>query len=180
MRKKPIQLKPQDILVLLKLLIEKGRAIKSKEIAENLEISQAEIINCLNRLLVAQLLSSDQKTPLRENALEFLVHGLKYAFPPQFGQVSRGVPAAHSSALFADKIMSSDLDRFVWPDEEGNSRGQSILPIYSTVPKVAVKDKEMGEYLNLIEAIRVGRTRERVWAQKELERRIIGQSEPHA
>jgi hypothetical protein len=57
--------------------------------------------------------------------------------------------------------------------ERGVSGGQSIEPLYRTVPWAARRDRSLYELLALIDGLRVGKARERSLTEKELRRRIL-------
>ena len=101
---------------------------------------------------------------------EFLIHGLKYVFPAEPGPLSRGVPTAHSAAPLSKKIISNEP--YVWPDADGDVRGQAIEPLYPSAPQAAKKDAKLYELLTLVDALRVGRVREQKLAAQELIKRI--------
>ncbi len=162
-------IKPQDILVLLKILTSKG-SLKQIDIAKSLELSQAEVSHAISRLKVSNLLSPDGAI-LKSNVTEFLTHGLKYVFPPTFGPVTNGVPTGHSLSAF-DFVRHKDNDVFVWPYAEGKVRGQALLPIYDSVPSASLADEKLHQLLALIDMIRAGRAREVGMAIKELKERI--------
>ena len=60
----------------------------------------------------------------------------------------------------------------VWPDPVGKEMGQSVLPLYKTVPMAVKKDPRLYEYLALVDAIRLGKGRESAYAAEELEKRL--------
>ena len=64
-------------------------------------------------------------------------------------------------------------DKYVWPYAKGLERGQAIEPLYNTVVEATLSDKELYELLTMIDAIRVGRVREKEIAKKELKKRIL-------
>jgi len=101
---------------------------------------------------------------------EFLVHGIKYAFPAEPGRLCRGIVTAHSAPPLAEKIVSSEP--YVWPDDEGPVRGQAIEPLYPSAPAAARKDPKLYELLALVDTLRVGRAREQKIAVQEIEKRI--------
>ena len=80
------------------------------------------------------------------------------------------MPTAHSARPLSEIITSSEI--YVWPDEEGIARGQSIEPLYSSVPKAIKGDVRLYELLALVDAIRVGKARERNIAVEELTKRM--------
>ena len=103
--------------------------------------------------------------------LEFLVHGARYAFPPDRGGVTRGLPTAHAAPPLASEIVGSDLPP-VWPDPEGTVRGEAFSPLYRSAPAAARRDARLYSCLALLDAIRGGRARERKLAEEHL-RRIV-------
>jgi hypothetical protein len=90
---------------------------------------------------------------------EFLIHGLKYVYPGSLGALGRGLVTAQSHEALAKKLMANDEDKIVWPDPEGLERGQTLEPLYPSVPFAAKKDPELHEWLALIDAVRIGSAR---------------------
>ena len=168
--------KPQDILILLKIISLGEKPWRGLDLAEGLGISPAEISMALERCQRSRLLDFSKKRVMKSALLEFLVHGLKYVFPASPGAMTSGIPTAHSAPPLAKKIISSK-DVYVWPFAEGSVRGQTIKPLYETAPAAAQKDPKLYELLALTDALRVGRARERLLASKELEKRM-GQTQP--
>ncbi|OGR46928.1 MAG: hypothetical protein A2X34_05290 [Elusimicrobia bacterium GWC2_51_8] len=165
-------IKPQDIVVLLKLTTLDTDKWRHMDLVDVLGLSQGEISFVLTRCLAAGFLDSSKKKVMRGALLEFLVHGLKYTFPVKPGPVCRGVPTAHSAPPLSKNIAASDEDMYVWPWDEGKVRGQAIEPLYSNVPAAAQKDRKLYELLALVDAIRVGRAREQAVAIQELEAKL--------
>ena len=103
---------------------------------------------------------------------EFLIHGVKYAFPAQRGEVTRGIPTAHAAPPLSAQIAAgADLPP-VWPAAEGEVRGTSFEPLHKMVPVAALKDPTLYALLALIDALRDGRVRERRIAERELVGRL--------
>ncbi len=165
-------IKPQDILVLLKLCLWHDREWRHIDLAAELGFSQSEVSFALERCRLSGFLDSGKKRVLRSALLEFLEHGLKYVYPVQPGAVCRGMPTAHSALPLSKRIVSDDDDQYVWPWADGKVRGQGIAPLYESVPFAAAKDSQLYELLALVDALRVGRARERGIAIDELESRI--------
>lgn len=165
-------IKPQDMLVLLKLCLWRDREWRHIDLAAELGLSQTEVSFALERCRQSGFLDSAKKRVLRSALLEFLEHGLKYVYPVQPGAVCRGVPTAHSALPLSKRIVSDVDDQYVWPWAEGKVRGQAIAPLYESVPLAAEKDPKLYELLALVDAVRVGRARERALALEELESRI--------
>ncbi len=170
-------LKPQDCLILLKLLANPKAEWSQRQLAESLCISLAETNAGLKRLIEARLLrktKGSQFLPILAAAEEFLINGLKYLLPGKLGEYTRGIPTAVGAPLFHDKIALGSEPIPVWPDAQGSKRGVALNPIHPAVPKALrkTKDQSFYELLVLIDAIRSGRARERNIASKLLKNRI--------
>jgi hypothetical protein len=103
---------------------------------------------------------------------EFLTHGLKYVFPAERGELTRGVATSYGAAPLRALIAPTDDPIPVWPYGEGKQRGVSLAPLYKTAPIAALRDKSFYELLVLADALREGRARERTIAETELRRRL--------
>lgn len=164
-------LKPQDLVIALKLALIGPGTWTYEGLAKDLAMSPSEVHNGVRRLILAKLLTP-RRIVVRESLREFLVHGARYAFPPTLGRKVRGVPTAHAAAPLADEIQGSEEEQPVWPHAEGAVRGQSFSPLYPSVPAVALKDPPLYELLALVDAVRGGRARERDLAAKMLGGRL--------
>ena len=167
-------LRPQDVVVLAKLLTYRHRRPPMAQIGVEISISSSEVHAALKRLVLSGLVSQDAAghRPLLEATEEFLVHGVKYAFPAKRGEVTRGLPTSYAAPPLKDLVVSNQELPPVWPSPEGHERGISLEPLYRTVPLAASRDSELYEWLVLIDGIREGRTRERRFAAEELARRL--------
>jgi len=68
-------------------------------IANDLSLSPSEVHGAIGRLRASRLLhGSNSKDRPNISALEeFLVHGLKYVFPAEHGEVTRGIPTSYAA-----------------------------------------------------------------------------------
>src|SRR5665213_2842527 len=128
--------KSLDIVVLLKLSLEHEKRTYA-ELSKDLHISASEIHAAVRRCMQAGLVDRTSRMPLRKPLEDYLIHGVRYAFPAIPGPLARGIPTAHAAPPLSEKIGSDDLPS-VWPDEEGMVKGYAIEPLYSSVT-VAVK-----------------------------------------
>jgi hypothetical protein len=161
-------LKPQDILILLKIVVLGDTSFRIIDLAHELDISPGEITMALERLRLSSLIANDKRKPNPASILEFLIHGVKYVFPAELGSIVRGIPTAHSGAKLSQKIMSDT--EYVWASEEGTMKGVAVSPLYASVPHAALKDPKLHRLLALVDTIRIGRTREQSMAKMELEK----------
>lgn len=170
---KPIQLRPQDILLLFKLLSRSMKEARIVDIANDLGLSASEVSQGLERLLTARLVKENKREVISANALDFIIYGARYAFPISVGPVLRGIATAHSAKPLVDKIVSSAEDKYIWGSSEGEERGQSLIPLYPSVPMAAKRDSKLYELLALFDSLRIGRAREQKIAAEELKSRIL-------
>jgi hypothetical protein len=163
-------LRPQDVFVLAKLLSYKGRRPPIGQMSVDLSISSSEVHAALKRMAFAGLVSNDanENRPLLEAVEEFLVHGVKYAFPVKPGELTRGVPTSYAAPPLNRMIDAGSEPPPVWPLPEGLQRGVSFEPLHKSAPAAALRDPFLYEMLALIDALREGRARERKLAEKEL------------
>jgi hypothetical protein len=165
-------LRPQDILILLKIICPRNDRWRTTDLAHELFMSQSEVSAALFRNRFAGLIDDAKRNVYRESLLELLIHGVKYVFPQKPGAVVRGLPTAHS-ALPLSELIHSKESVYVWRDDEGTVRGEEIEPLYPTVPKAARIDRSFYELVALVDAIRVGKAREYELAVAGLRKRIL-------
>lgn len=175
-------MKSQDVVVLLKLVsLEDGErdigpsparhsvttgedpySVRGLEAA--LGISKTEVSASIKRSLGSGLAIKDRKSgrpkPNRRQLREFIVHGLKFVFPAKPGAMQRGVPTAFAAPVLRESLHSAGSLINVWPYARGQEMGQSVEPLFKTVPEAAEKDERLYAYLALTDAIRLGNQRE--------------------
>jgi predicted transcriptional regulator len=169
--KKHSGMRPHDIVILLKIAAKGLQPWLMKDLSQELNISASEISESLNRSAIAGLISQNKKRLMKLAILDFLEHGLKYVYPQQPGALVRGIPTAHSAPPLNNFIISEEP--YVWPYGKGKVRGQSIVPLYPSVVDAVLQDEKLYELLALVDAVRVGRAREKEIAIKELKSRIL-------
>lgn len=167
-------LKPQDVMVVLKLVSLGPVEWSYNELAVQLGMSPSEVHAAVKRLLQAHLAAETESNILANvgNLEEFLSHGLKYAFVPELGQLTRGLPTRYAAPPLQNTVVSSNEPPPVWPDPEGTVRGVAFSPIYPSAPGAARRDKKLYEMLTLVDALRGGSARERNLAVVELKKRL--------
>ena len=165
-------LKPQDIYIMLKLIVRDGPEWSYPALSHELSMSASEVHAGVKRSVAAKLMDMHRKIPVRSNLLEFLIHGVKYAYPPDRGGLTRGIPTSYAAQPLKEIIVQPDEPPPVWPDPEGHVRGYEFSPLYSSVPHACKVDPKLYELLALVDAIRDGRARERKIAIKEIQSRI--------
>jgi hypothetical protein len=182
-----MELRPQDVVVVLKLLASGTRTWTYSQLGEELSLSPSQVFRSVDRAEIARLLQQlpvppppgyakehPISWPNRANLKEFLIHGVKYAFPVHRGGLVRGIPTAHAAPPLNQHFATSFEPPPVWPYADGSVRGTEFSPLYKNAPKAA-RDPKLYELLALVDAIRDGRAREREVAIRELTARIDAQ-----
>ncbi|MEP7243692.1 MAG: hypothetical protein ABI885_08395 [Gammaproteobacteria bacterium] len=169
-----LTLKPQDLMVLLKLVSLGAKPATYGEIAASLDMSSSEVHASVGRAKAARLviMEGDRPVIVRAAFKEFLLHGAKYAFPVTLGSPTRGMPTAYAAPPLAARVSQPNEPPPVWPDPQGEQRGISFHPLYPTAPAAARRDGVLYELLALFDALRGGAARERQIASQLLNERL--------
>lgn len=187
-------MKSQDLVVLLKLAsLEETASLPATAVPDrrhalddaaysvrNLEallgISKTEIGASIKRSLFSGLAIRNHATgrpsPNRHALFDFIVRSLRYVFPVKPGAMTRGVPTAFAAPMLKGLVVGAGEYVFVWPHPEGRMRGQSVEPLFRSVPAAAARDDLLYEYLALADALRLGNQRERGVAANRLAERL--------
>jgi hypothetical protein len=171
-------LNPIDVVVTLKL-IGAPEAASNQRLAEELGISTSRVHAALRSAEASRLVSvvpqpgrrPHLKRVNRRALRELISFGVPYVFPATPGRVVRGMPTAASAPVLS-KYFPRDPEPTVWPDPDGKSRGATIEPLDPCVPIAARRDESLYELLAVVDAMRVGKAREREFALKELDERL--------
>ena len=150
-------LKPQDVVVALKLCVvaeRKGKRLSIAALSVELGMSSSEVHAAIRRGRTSGFLSAPlvginrragvQHRPNTSAILEFLVHGLKYVFPARRGELTRGLATSYGAPPLKSKIGKGAGPVPVWPSPEGTTRGVALEPLYPTVPFAASRPPPRG------------------------------------
>jgi hypothetical protein len=168
---KQLALKPQDLVVVVRLAILRDDEPTFAKLADDLFMSASEVHAAVQRSITCHLLEREYGSfsVNRASLNEFLLHGVRYAFPAMVGQVTRGLPTGVSAPPLSEHFEHAPgALPLVWPDAEGEVRGISIRPLYPSVPTACRADMRLYRALALLDALRGGAAREREMAGKML------------
>jgi hypothetical protein len=163
-------LRPGDVPVALRLVAQPGEGYEA--LARLFGTSTSSVHRAVGRLEDAGLLIPGERRGNRTALSEFLIHGARYAFPPNRGPETRGMPTAWSAPVLAGVLPAGPP--LVWPAEKGSVRGEALAPLSDRVPGAAQRDPWLYEMLALVDAIRAGRARDRRAAGDRLGRLLRG------
>lgn len=183
-------MKGQDIVILLKLVSlneQKKRSLDKffrgedpysvRSLESSLGISKTEVSasikRCLNSKLAIRDWDSSKIIPNQKALYNFIIHGLKFVFPANPGSMTRGIPTTFSAPVLNNALLSAGEDIYVWPFAEGKEKGQSLAPLFKTVPEAVMKDEQLYRYLALVDAIRIGNPREAGLAEELLAESLL-------
>jgi len=165
-------LKPQDIIVLMKL-VDQSPDWTFVSLSESLGLSPSAVHRSIKRAEEAGLYDKRKRSVKRQALLDFLVHAAKFVFPPNMRGEARGMPTAWAAPPLSDLLVSVRQNPPVWPDAKGQVRGIALDPIHPMAVKASKDDRNLRELLNLLDAIRIGTARERGLAQQALKKHLL-------
>lgn len=171
-------LKPVDLLVGLKILTSKKQNWTQMGIAAELCISSSQVNGAIKQLIEGNLFTLRQGKPQPVYAAlkEFILFGAPYCFPVKEMELTVGIPTAYAAEPLSYEIALGSDPIPVWPYPQGKSRGVALEPLHRNVPKALSQfpDSDLHELLVLLDAIRIGRAREKKMAQKLLTKKLDG------
>jgi hypothetical protein len=168
-------LRPQDLVVLLRLALERGRPPSYAALAEELGMTASEVHAAVDRAVAAQLAHKEadgKATVVRAALRSFVQHGARYCFPATRGSLTRGMPTGYAAAPLKEHIRPGTEPIPVWPHKSGEVRGIALFPLYPNVPIAAKRNASLYELLALFDGVRAGNARERALAIEHLEKRL--------
>jgi len=167
-----MNLKPQDIVIVFKIISIGNASWTYSSLSSSLLISPGEIHSGVERATTAKLFVKSLRKPVIKSLEEFIIHGIKYAFPPTRGGQTRGIITSFAAPPLNEFISFSNEPPPVWPYAEGKDLGFEFSPLYKTVPEASTKDFKLYELLTLTDAIREGKARESDIAVREIRNRL--------
>ncbi|MEO7425393.1 MAG: hypothetical protein ABI036_09415 [Fibrobacteria bacterium] len=175
-----MELKPQDLVVSLKVLTLGKKKWSQRELAQSLGMSLSEVNGAIKRAIGAGLmLGKDSRNEAPRSVpyalREFINHGVRYSFPIEKGAKARGIPTGMIGAQLQDEFSNSEeSDMPVWPSPNGKVRGIGVKPLYKSIPEIAEREenKDLYAFLSLVDMIRDGRVRERNLASQVVSKKL--------
>lgn len=160
------RLAPLDVVVALRLTYEAGTLA---ELADELGVVPSQIHAATRRLQLAGLLRPGLRAANARALAEFVIHGVRYAFPVAKGPLSVGLATAYSAPPLAAEIDA--LDVVVWPAPNlpGAVQGFSLAPLYRAAPVLKERAPRTYQLLAVTDALRLGDPRTRLSARAAIE-----------
>ncbi len=166
-------LKPSDLALLLLIVAyeDEQEDWHQRRLATALQLSLGGINQALQRLARTQLYDAHFRRVQRAHLREALQTGLRFIYPTPPGEIAHGLPTAASASPLKEAL-GPGTQAYVWPHEQGTLRGLAVVPLTPGVVHAAKNNPRFHEYMALVDALRVGRARERAKAQAILADRL--------
>jgi biotin operon repressor len=159
-----------DLLVALVLAAHDDPTASVRQLGEEIGLSKSAVANSLRRLRALGLVKSDGDRGRRLNKLalrDCLEHAVRWIAPATVGDFELGLPTAHAADVLAHKL-AGDHDPVVMPLPHGPVRGRAVPPIHPLAAAAAARDPKLYRLLAVVDALRIGRARDREIAAAEL------------
>lgn len=172
-----MELKPQDLLVLLKAAAHPHQRWTYAALADALGLSASEVHASVKRAVACGLAVAPTRgewSPVRPHLLEFVLHGARFVWPAMPGPVKRGVPTSFGAEPLASLVTAAPGEAPVWAHPAGTAKGPTLAPLYRSAPQAALADPALHRLLALFDAVRTGRARERQLATERLAEALSG------
>lgn len=164
-------LRPLDVAVALDLALSAQPTFA--KMSDDLDISPSTAHQAVQRLLASGLIRKTSQGLLPNIAAleEFLLHGVRYAFPASRMRRQRGIPTAHAAPAMRE-TMDGETDPVVWPSARGHVVGAAIEPLLKSAPEQAERWPALYDALTLVDVMRLGTARDREVAGQLLGSRL--------
>ncbi len=169
-----MNLKPHDIFVVLKILSLRREKWIYAGLSESLLMSPSESNAAVKRAIQCGLMrpalgAESNPQPIAAAILEFLIHGIRYAFPAQVGGLTRGVVTGFATPGLENVIAEDGSPVAVWPWAQGTYRGYSLAPLFRRAPEAVQGAPRFHLYLALVDVLRQSSPRGREAAASRLQ-----------
>ncbi len=126
-------LKPQDIMLLLKLAVHPNSEWTYPSLAHDLAMSVSEVHTGLKRAERSGLFSRELRRPLGGNWRSLFCTGCATPSLPRSG-ASPGDAHRRQPPVFLEEFPFSPEENYVWPHPDGQQRGMSLSPLSNRSP----------------------------------------------
>ena len=154
---------PFDVVLALRLIRPAGTIVA---IGEELAVAPSQVHAALARLRRADLLRPVGRETNTRTLGEFVLYGIRYAFPVRRGPIVTGVPTAYSAPPLAPLIDAPDVLVWAAADAPGAVQGFSVIPLYAGAPQLPLRSPETYRLATLADALRLGDRRVRGYARE--------------
>lgn len=157
---------PFDVVLALRLISPAGTLA---HLSDELAVAPSQVHAALRRLELAGLLKPRTREANTRALGEFVLFGVRYAFPAVRGPLAEGVPTAYSAPPLVAEFDATDV--LIWPTAPTADavRGFGIAPLYRQAVELPTRSPTTYRLLTLVDALRVGDARARNAARAHIE-----------
>jgi hypothetical protein len=171
-------LRPQEVLVSCKLLLLRRSDWTFASLGSDLGMSASEVHASVGRARSAGLLAPTTVKPIvvRPQLLSLVSTSVRDVFFAERGSLASGVPTSTSAPCLAGLFPASKREvAQVWPLPGARSTvsGESLLPLYPSVPSACQRDPRLYRLMALVDVVRVGDLAEQRVAVDLLKKAIL-------
>lgn len=154
-------MRPEDVLVLLKIAVIESSDWTPYALSLELGYSEEHILESIARLKEAGLLQMNR--PHTQKLKKFILEELPERYPVVPGKLTRGMYTGFSAqAGYSFGVPRTST--WVWPKEDGQDWGQEIEPLSPNCCFAVLQDRKLKDVLSIIETLRVKGQDARIWA----------------
>jgi hypothetical protein len=153
----PKMLRPQDVLVACKIFTFGTEEWTYSRLGGALSISAGEAHNAVERGKVSGLVAMSRRKPAisKKKLFDLLTVSVPQIFYAVRQPMCLGVPTSMWAKVLSGKFEKEKDDvPLVWPHPAGTTKGEGLIPIYTTVPRAVQHDSLLYEMLALVDVAR--------------------------
>lgn len=174
-----VYLKPHDLYLILYLQSLDGARWTYASASAACGLSASEANAAVKRALRSGLMreavgAETNPQPHRAALMEFMSHGVRYAFPAEVGSWVRGVPTAFGAPGLEHLTAGDQEHMLVWPSVRGTIKGLSLTPLHAKASVAVHQAPRFHVYLALADILRQASPRGREVAAIQLKTMIDG------
>lgn len=144
-----------DLVCVLRILVWPGGKWTYRELAAQLDIGLSQAHDAMQRAKLSRLYDSNRQLVRKKNLMEFLEHGVKYAFPAYVESEAVGIRTAANASPVRDLLTAANEMPCVWESSLGNTPGVAVAPLHGVVPAATRQDMVFYELMTLIDILRL-------------------------
>jgi len=174
-----VYLKPHDLYLILYLQSLDGARWTYATVSAACGLSASEANAAVKRALRSGLMreavgAEPNPQPHLAALVEFMSHGVRYAFPAEVGSWVRGVPTAFGAPGLEHLTAGDQEHMLVWPSVRGTVKGLSLTPLHAKASVAVQQAPRFHVYLALADILRQASPRGREVAAIQLKTMIDG------
>lgn len=145
-----------ELLVVLRLASWRKSKWTYQELAESLYLGEGQTHGAVKGAARCGFFDLRRKQILYANLMEFVEHGVKYAFPAQTTGDGVGLRTGPDAEPLRSHLAVKASLPYVWDAPDASDvAGIALPPLHRVVPKVALDDRHFHELLALLDVLRL-------------------------